>query len=186
VFVGRPPVGDTCPYVDVDNRHAGAMATKHLLDSGRRRLACLAGPLSLASAFDRRQGFLDALADAGLPPGPCVETVYQTESGRRAAERLLAVEPHVDGLFAMSDALAVGAIQALNAAGRRVPQDVAVVGFDNSTLAVSATPPLTTVSQPVAQVAAAAAKLLAGRMSEGEWGPHPVVLPTELVVRESA
>jgi DNA-binding LacI/PurR family transcriptional regulator len=185
VFIGRPPGPKAYPFVDADNRDGSRLATKHLLQAGRRHIACLAGPLSMTPAADRKQGFMDAHAEFGVTPGPCMESYFQADAGFRATERLLAADPRIDAVFAQSDSLAMGALRALTQAGRRVPDDVALVGFDDSPIATRVSPMLTTVAQPVSGLAAAAANLLVERLNTGNWGAHPVILPTKLVIRES-
>jgi DNA-binding LacI/PurR family transcriptional regulator len=110
---------------------------------------------------------------------------FSTDGGRRAMERLLAEDPDIDAVFAANDLMALGALQALAAAGRRVPDDVAVVGFDDSPAAASARPALTTVRQPMVEIGRALARLLVAGIRTGE-PQAPVVLPTEIVRRDSA
>jgi DNA-binding LacI/PurR family transcriptional regulator len=186
VFIGRPPTPEAFPYVDVTNREGGYAATQHLLERGRRYVACLSGTLSLSSMVDRRDGYLAALADAGVEPGPILEGTVGAKTGQETTKRLLAECPELDAIFAMSDTLAAGALHALAEAGRAVPDDVAVVGFDNFATATEVLPNLTTVGQPVDKVTEAAAELLIGYLDTGEWGEHPRILPTELVVRDSS
>jgi DNA-binding LacI/PurR family transcriptional regulator len=186
VFVGRAPTGDAFPWVDVDSVHGGYLATKHMLDRGRRRIACVGGPASMTPATDRHTGFLQAHAEAGVEPGPFLTGVFDQAWGKRAVARLLEEYPQVDGVFAQSDPIAAGLLHGLREAGREVPGDVAVVGFDDSDMARSVFPNLTTIRNPVGDLARAAAQLLLDRLSTGEWGDWPVSLPAELVVRDSA
>jgi DNA-binding LacI/PurR family transcriptional regulator len=186
VFIGRPPSGTDAPYVDADNVHGGYIAAKHLLDRGRRHIACLGGPLSLSSAADRRSGFLQAHAEAGVTPGPYIELPFRGGAPAAAAAQLLADYPEVDAIVAQSDALAAGAVQALASAGRAMPDEVAVVGYDDSATTTPAVPALTTVTQPIGQLAAGAAKLIIDRLKTGEWGETPPLFPTQLVIRQSA
>ncbi len=125
---------------------------------------------------------------AGLDPSPELVEVgdYAQASGHAAAARLLERVPDIDALFAASDLMAFGALEALQAAGRRVPDDVAVVGFDNVPAAATAHPALTTVSQPVVETGRAMTRLLLGRLSGDVVADTHTVLPTELVERASA
>ncbi|MDR2566087.1 MAG: LacI family transcriptional regulator [Bifidobacteriaceae bacterium] len=185
-FVGRPPKGVDAPYVDADNDNGGYVATKHLLDQGRRRVACLAGSSTRLAALDRRAGYLRAHREAGLRPGPYLELGFQAAAAGHAAAELLRSDPAVDGVFAQSDTLAAAALQAAAAAGRRVPEDLAVVGYDDSPTATRVVPHLTTVAQPITQLALAGADLMVNRLRDGEWGTWPRVFPTTLVIRDSA
>ncbi|GGI06749.1 LacI family DNA-binding transcriptional regulator [Egicoccus halophilus] len=188
VVLGGRPIDDQLPvsWVDVDNLGGAELATTHLLAGGRRHVGALAGPPDMVAARDRLTGFRRARAAAGLPEAPTLEAVgdFTREGGARAMRTLLAREPDLDGVVAASDLAAVGALQALAAVGRRVPEDVAVVGFDDSLVAASAQPPLTTVRQPIDQMGGRLVELLCARLA-GESAPRHVVLPTELVVRHS-
>ena len=143
----------------------------------------------MAPGADRRTGWEKALGEAGRAADEALvaEADFTRAGGRAAAEQLLARRPDLDGLFAASDLMALGALDALRAAGRRVPEDVAVVGFDDSELARTADPPLTTVRQPIEQLGAEMARLLVARL-DGDVAPgsyESVVLRTELVIRAS-
>jgi DNA-binding LacI/PurR family transcriptional regulator len=174
--------------VDVDNRGGAWRAVNHLIAGGRRRIATIAGPGELAVSTDRLEGWRDALRDAGLEPLPELVEVgdYAQASGRLAADRLLDRVPDIDALFAASDLMAFGALEALRAAGRRVPDDVAVVGFDNVPAAATTDPALTTVSQPVVETGRAMTRLLLDRLAGAVVTETHTVLPTELVKRASA
>jgi DNA-binding LacI/PurR family transcriptional regulator len=185
VFIGRPPRPDSLPYVDVDNRRGAHLATRHLLERGRRRIACLGGPATLSSGVDRRQGWLDAHHEAGIAPGPYLGGAADTASARDQAQRLLRQHPAIDAIVAYSDAVAAGAIQALRAAGRAIPDDIALTGVDNFATATEVCPNLTTVAQPVPELARAAADLLIGYLQNGAWPAWPRILATELIVRDS-
>jgi DNA-binding LacI/PurR family transcriptional regulator len=176
---GRPVSSLPVPYCDCDNVGGARAAVEHLRAQGRRRIATIAGPPDMTAAQDRLAGYRTALA--GAEPIVAVGD-FTRQSGADAMRRLLDEEPAVDAVFAASDLMAIGALGALRAAGRRVPDDVAVAGFDDIELARFSEPPLTTVRQPVAEVAACIVRMLLGPDARDE----PVVLPTELVVRESA
>jgi DNA-binding LacI/PurR family transcriptional regulator len=182
VLSGRPPRDAArISWVDTDNRAGGRLATEHLLAT-RKRVATITGPLDMSVSSDRFEGYREALAGR---PELVAHGDFGVESGRIAAEELLRREPRLDGLFAASDAMAVGALQALAAAGRSVPGDVAVVGFDDVDLAAAASPPLTTVRQPWEAMTRALVDLLRRRIA-GKGGPEQVVLAPTLVERASA
>ncbi|WFB11073.1 LacI family transcriptional regulator [Streptomyces sp. LX-29] len=172
------------PYVGVDNERGAAAAVHHLLDSGRTRVATVAGPRDMVAGIDRLAGYRTEMEAAELPRYVAVGD-FTRESGARAMRELLAHRPDLDAVFAASDLMAMGALHALRQAGRRVPDDVAVVGFDDIEPARYTEPPLTTVRQPIAHLGRLLARQLL-RLAGGEEVEPAVVLPTELVVRESA
>ncbi|MDR1186042.1 MAG: LacI family transcriptional regulator [Bifidobacteriaceae bacterium] len=186
VFIGRPPDGIEAPYVDADNVHSGYIATEYLLKQGRRRIACVGGPLTMPSAVDRRTGFLQAHHAVGVEPGPYVELDFHSASAAAATVQLLEQRPETDAVFAETDFLAAGVLQGVAMTGRSVPGDVAVVGHDDSATATQVVPQLTTVAQPVEQLGPAAAGLMVQRLRTGQWGEWPQLFPTELVIRDSA
>ncbi|MBL1291728.1 LacI family DNA-binding transcriptional regulator [Streptomyces sp. NPDC057067] len=192
VYGGRPEHpssgGDTpqVPYVDCDNRGGAREAVRHLVSLGRRRIAHIAGPRDQTSALDRIDGYHDVLPDAGSEL--VVEGDFTTEGGARAMAGLLEARPDVDAVFVSNDLMASGALRVLRERGVRVPEDVAVVGFDDMTsVAEAAVPPLTTVRQDVEGMGRLMVRLLMERLNSdtGTW-PESVVTPTELVRRASA
>jgi DNA-binding LacI/PurR family transcriptional regulator len=187
VLVGRPAGAGPASYVDADNRGGARKAVDHLARRGRRRIAAITGPQDMGVGQDRLDGYRDGLAAAGLAAADLVEAGDFTEEGGAAAMgRLLARPgPPVDAVFAASDLMAAGALRALRAAGRRVPDDVAVVGFEDSAVARYAQPPLTTVRQPIEEMGRQAARLLLAKVA-GETGRMHLILDVELVVRASA
>jgi DNA-binding LacI/PurR family transcriptional regulator len=183
VYGGRPLNAEPPWYVDADNRGGARLAAEHLIGIGRRRITTITGVLDTHVGMARLRGFQDALAVAGLDP--LVEHGDFTEAnGTVAMTRLLAAHPDLDAVFAASDSAAVGALRALKAAGRSVPGDVAVVGFDDNVIARYTNPPLTTVAQPIKQLGWEMAKMLVS-LIDGDH-PGPLILPTRLVVRESS
>jgi DNA-binding LacI/PurR family transcriptional regulator len=189
---GGPPVGRGGPgasYVDADNRGGARMAVDHLAALGRRRIAIITGGLDMGVGVDRLVGYRDGLAAAGLGGrgGELEEAGDFTEEGGAAAMTRLLARPGrpVDAVFAASDLMAAGALRALRAAGRRVPDDVAVVGFEDSAVARYAQPPLTTVRQPIEEMGRQATRLLLAKVAGQAGGMH-LVLDVELVVRASA
>ena len=188
VLVGRPPKGAKASYVDVDNRQGAQSAVAHLVGAGRRVVATITGPLDMAPGVDRLNGYRDALAEAGLPADPTLEATgdFTQNGGSLAMERLLAARPDLDAVFAASDLMAAGALAVLAAAGRRVPRDVAVVGFDDSPVATSTTPQLSSVRQPIEEMGHEMARLLVHAVEAAETVPRRVILATELVRRASS
>ena len=142
----------------------------------------------MCAGIDRLEGYRDALSAAGLPvrKGLVGEGDFFEESGHREMARLLARRPDIDAVFAASDMMAAGALQALRESGRRVPDDVAVVGFDDAPIASLTLPPLTTLRQPLDEMTRAAAELLVSRLGNGASKPEAVICPTTLVRRASA
>jgi DNA-binding LacI/PurR family transcriptional regulator len=187
VVGGRPPEGARVSYVDVDNVQGARSAVEHLIKGGRRTIATIAGPRDMPAGIDRLNGYREALRGAGLEPEAALaRSADFTQEGAEAATRaLLKARPDIDGLFVASDLMAVGALRALRAAGRRVPQDVAVVGFDDS-IATTLDPPLTSVRQPIEEMGREMVRLLVDRGSEPAPVPRRVILETRLVVRRSS
>ncbi|MFJ5829321.1 LacI family DNA-binding transcriptional regulator [Streptomyces sp. NPDC093089] len=186
VLFARPPEGSEAAYVDVDHHEGGRLAAAHLLARGCRNPATIRAPRDLPAGEARLAGFRAALESAGRAAPPVAEGGFTVESGAAAMRRLLAEHPRVDGVFAANDLMAQGACEVLRERGLSVPGDVAVVGFDDSSVAVTCRPPLTTVRQPVERMAAAMAELLVGRLQGAAAGPAHLVFAPELVVRESA
>ncbi|WP_407661296.1 LacI family DNA-binding transcriptional regulator [Frankia nepalensis] len=188
VMAGRLLTGGPLDYVDADNVGGARDAVRYLIAAGRRRLATVAGPGDMSVGVDRLRGYREAVREAGdqASAGRVAVGDFTEESGRRATTQLLADHPDLDAVFAASDLMALGALRALREAGRRVPEDVAVVGFDDAALAAYADPPLTTIRQPVELMGQEMVRLLLARIADPYADPTEVVLPTELVVRASA
>ncbi|WP_157250178.1 LacI family DNA-binding transcriptional regulator [Nonomuraea typhae] len=183
VSYGRPAVPVDIPFVDNDNVGGAESAVRYLLDTGRRRIATIAGPLDMIGGQDRLTGYRNVLRESDRRSIVAVGD-FTRESGATAMRQLLRDDPELDAVFVANDLMAVGALQALRQAGRRVPGDVAVVGFDDIEAAKYTEPPLTTVRHPVFDQAAAMVRLL---LSLFENGPRePIILPTDLIIRESA
>ncbi|MER5554473.1 LacI family DNA-binding transcriptional regulator [Streptomyces sp. NPDC002793] len=192
VYGGRPEyrgAGEDAaqvPYVDCDNRGGAREAVRHLVSLGRRRIAHIAGPRDQTSALDRIDGYHDVLPDAG--PELVADGDFTAEGGARAMAGLLDAHPGLDAVFVSNDLMASGALRVLRERGVRVPEDVAVVGFDDmASVAEAAVPPLTTVRQDVEGMGRLMVRLLMERLDSdtGTW-PESVVTPTELVRRASA
>ena len=187
VCSGRPmsPPSTPIPYVDVDHYGGVSQAVQHFLGSGRRRIATIAGPQDMVAGIDRLSGYRAALDAAGLAAHTAIGD-FTRESGVRAMEQLLREDPAVDAVFVASDMMAHGALKALKDAGRRVPEDVAVIGFDDFEISRYSDPPLTTVRQPIVDMGRTMARQMFGLVQDEPNVPQAVVLPTELVVRASA
>ncbi|MEU5634741.1 LacI family DNA-binding transcriptional regulator [Streptomyces rishiriensis] len=188
VMLGRRSGDEYVSYVDADNVGGARSAVSHLLSRGRSVIATVTGPLDMYAARCRLRGYQDALALAGLNSKPSLiaESDFTEDGGRSAMARLLERHPEIDGVLAASDTTAAGALQALRAAGRRVPEDVAVIGFDDFPLAQRTEPRLTTVRQPLEEMGRAMIRLLLEDMEEPSVAYRHVILRTELAVRESA
>jgi DNA-binding LacI/PurR family transcriptional regulator len=172
------------PCVGVDNVGGAAAAVRHLLDIGRTRIATIAGPQDMIGGIDRLTGYRDALRDSARRSIVAVGD-FTLGSGATAMRQLLEDDPRLDAVFVASDLMADGALQALRKAGRRVPDDVAVIGFDDIALAQYTDPPLTTIRQPILEIGRQMARQLL-RLVRGEEIEQTMTLPTELVVRQSA
>ncbi len=184
VVWGAPVAGEPYCLVGTDGRTGGRLAAEHLLARGRERLAVLADPGD-PEAAQRLAGVRDALSAAGLTldPGLIVPAGFDGASAERAAQALVRLGAAFDGVFAASDILAMTVVRALGEAGRRVPEDVSVVGFDDIAPARSFTPPLTTIRQDIARGGALLVERLLGRMA-GE-AVSTTLLPPDLVVRDT-
>ncbi|MFF5258209.1 LacI family DNA-binding transcriptional regulator [Actinomadura viridis] len=186
VLAGRPLGEAALPYVDVDNRGGARSAVRHLLASGRRRIGTIAGPAELGAGVDRLAGYRLAAEEAGMDVAGLVgHGDFGRLSGEHAMNRLLDRRPDLDAVLAASDLMAVGALRALRRAGRRVPDDVAVVGFDDAPVARQVRPRLTTVRQPAEDLGARLVRELRCHAGGRPLGDRGVVLKTRLVVRES-
>jgi DNA-binding LacI/PurR family transcriptional regulator len=180
VALGRS--APTVAYAEPQNAAGARLAVRHLIETGRRCIGAIDGLLHAPCAADRHAGYLTAMREAGLPTAT-EAGYYRRQGGIEATRRLLAEHPDLDAIFAACDLSATGALQALAGAGRRVPDDVAVVGFDGSVLAACANPPLTSVWQPVEDMTAAAARHLLHDQVGGRWR-H--VVPVSLSIRDSS
>ncbi|MFI8277498.1 LacI family DNA-binding transcriptional regulator [Streptomyces sp. NPDC085929] len=184
VFGGLPLIGEPTWYVDADNRGGARLAAEHFARTGRRRPVMITGQVDARAAVAREQGFTDGLTLSGLPLLGVEPGQFTEEGGAEAMERLLRAHPDPDAVFAASDAMAIGALRTLRERGLRVPEDVAVIGFNDLASARHTSPPLTTVHQPVRALGQEMARMLVSAI-EGQR-PSPLILPTRLTVRESA
>jgi len=185
VFGGRPRHTLDVSFVDVDNQAGGRAATEHLIAQGRRHIAHLAGPSRVPSTRERLQGFREAMWNAALRSDMVDGGELDRDAGEMAMGRLLALGHEVDAVFAASDAMAAGAMWALQVLGRRVPDDVAVIGFDDSPIASATQPPLSSVKQPVEEMGRQMARLVLSMSAVRGQSSKQLVLSPELAVRES-
>ena len=188
VVLARPPQGVDVNYVDADNRDGARRATAHLAEGGRRKIATITGPRDMVAGIDRLAGYRDGLAEVRLPVDEqLIATGDFTQSGgEQAMEQLLAASPDLDAVFCASDLMAVGALGVLQSAGRRVPEDVAVVGYDDSPIATATRPALTSVRQPIEEMGREMVNLLAENVEHAQRVPRHIVLATELIRRASS
>ena len=188
VLVGRPPKGSRVSYVDVDNRQGAQSAVAHLISTGRRVIATITGVADTAPGIDRRQGYRDAITEAGLKLDRSLEALggFTAEGAAVAMTHLLETHPDIDGVFAASDQMAASALSVIAASGRQVPRDVAVVGFDDAALATSTTPQLSSVRQPIEEMGHEMARLLVEAVDASDPVPRRVILATELIRRASS
>ncbi len=184
ILIGRHPTLDV-NSLDVDNVLSGRKATLHLVRLGYKRIATITGPQAQVAGFDRYQGYLRALQDSGYPIRPelIIEGDFTEESGYVSMQRLLKFKP--DAVFVASDSMAYGAMRALREANLHIPEDVAVVGFDDIPTSAKTIPPLSTIRQPVQQMGSKAVDMLINIIQTGTKTTQKVVMDTELVVRDS-
>jgi DNA-binding LacI/PurR family transcriptional regulator len=184
--LGGAPVGvEPVSVVDADNRGGARNAVEHLIGLGRRRIATITGPQDMRVGVDRVDGYRDALSAAGLTELVAAGD-FSEESGVRAMHELLVRDPGLDAVFTASDPMAVGAMRVLKEHGRRIPDDVAVVGFDDSATARHTDPPLTSVHQPLEAMGREMSRLLVARIRGETIERSTVILDTHLVTRESS
>jgi DNA-binding LacI/PurR family transcriptional regulator len=185
VFSARP-LGVEVPVasVDVDNVAGARTAVEYLLSKGRRKIGTIAGPLDMTAGLDRLTGYQEVAAEAGMPEAVAYGD-FTADGGEQAAVKLFAGYPDLDGLFVASDLMATAALRVLSELGRRVPEDVAVVGFDDSVMATTTTPKLTTVRQPIETLGARLAEIILAKIGGADL-TSPEIFSTELIIRGSA
>ena len=183
VRFARPTVPLPISYVDVANTDGGRLAADHLVRRGARQVVAISGPLDVPAARDRLAGFEDAMARHGHPYVPARAGNFTYVSGVAAMHELLDEHPDLDAVFASNDLMALGAIAVLHERGRRVPQDVAVVGFDDSSIGALARPGLTSVRQPIEEMAAEMVRILLDHLGDPDHRETSVIFEPTLVVR---
>lgn len=173
--------------VVVDNERGAQLATRHLVDCGCRKIAFISGPMNSCMVIDRHQGYRAALADAGLDVSERLlrHGDFSPQSGYEQTRELLRRGIEFDGLFAANDQMAIGALEAIGQQGLQVPEQVRVVGFDNSFVASIVTPSLTTVDVPKYRMGREAASLLVARIQHPQAPASLVELPVNMIVRQS-
>ncbi len=187
VLIGRPFEEDSdIPFVDTDNVGGGLQATKYLFDRGCKQVATLTGDLEASAGQDRLAGYKQAHLEAGREVNNdlVAQANWNFEIAKTMTLRLLAKNPDIDGIFAANDIMAIAAIAAIQERGRRVPDDIAVVGFDDSLLSQTHRPAITTVRQDIIGLGVAAAETMIGLLQDHE--PKIDVLATEIMIRETA
>jgi LacI family transcriptional regulator len=185
VVLGRPFIPEGANYIDVDNVSAAANATRHLINLGYKRVATITGERNSAVTIDRLEGYKQALKNSGreIDESLIVEGDFTEPGGYTAMEQLLTVKP--DAVFAASDIMAVGAMNAVLNAGLRIPDDVAFVGFDDIPVSTMTPVKLTTIRQPILQFGIKAVELLIDVINNGKKPARRITLETELIIRES-
>lgn len=185
VIWGAPMPEDDLVSVGCDSIAGGRKAVEHLLSLGRRRIGFIGGPQGMVETHQRYIGYQQALEAAGMSlcPERVAFTDFTPAQGVAAAERMLVAEPDLDGLFVCSDFMSIGIMESLRAQGRRVPDDISLVGYDDIQLAEFCSPPLTTIRQPIEQ----GGRLMVAKMLELIDGhaTESATLPINLIVRES-
>lgn len=185
ITIGRHPTNEQINYVDVDNRAGAYQGVSYLLRTGHRRIAVINGPENTIASWDRFHGYQDALRERGLPliHELVAQGDFSDPGGYLAMKRLLPHRP--DAVFVASDAMAFACMRAIQEAGLCIPDDIAVLGFDDIPAAATTKPPLTTVRQPIQRTGSIAAEMLIDMIEHPDPQPRRVVLPTELVIRSS-
>lgn len=180
-------VGDHTSFVASDNIGGARLAVRHLHGLGHTRIATIAGPSATKPGADRTLGFRAEMRELGLtiPPGYEVEGDFYPESAERAMQSMLALPEPPTAVFVAADMMAVGAIRAAQSAGLSVPEDLAIVGFDDIRVAELVSPPLTTIRQDMVGIGLAAGRALVEQIENPDVTPPVLTLPVELVVRES-
>jgi DNA-binding LacI/PurR family transcriptional regulator len=186
VLIGRHPYFLNVLSVDTENREGAREAVAHLVSLGHRRVGVINGQLQMEAAQARRDGYKQALLEAGIAIEPelMVEGFYTEPGAHQAMLKLLDLEQPPTAVFAASDGMAVGALRAIHDRGKRVPDDIALIGYDDLPLAAYTSPPLTSVHQPISDMGAHAVRVLV-ELIRGQSSATSVRLPARLVVRES-
>jgi len=185
VMIGRPEDGANVSFVNADNVIGAYTAASHLVQLGYQRIATITGPLDTTAGLDRQQGYLNALRDRGRGSDSnlMVQGDFTETSGYICMQRLLPHKP--DAVFVASDTMAFGALRALRQVGLSVPNDVAVIGFDDLMPSATSDPPLTTIRQPILRFGTQVVETLIDILNNGLYPARRIVMPTELVIRSS-
>lgn len=185
IFIGRPPDELDYPYVDIDNRQGGRLAAGVLLDAGRRKALMITGPKDMRAPEERSQGFMEVFTQTGgevvVDEGP-----FALQHGYEAMEGCIESGLDADSVFAQSDQIAAGAMQSMREHGVQYPEDVSIVGFDNLEVTNIQPLSLTTIAQPVSDMAKRATEILTSRIETGDWNVRREIFKVRLVTRRSA
>jgi LacI family transcriptional regulator len=188
VQIGRTPEPDQTPlhFVDVDNYGGAITAVSHLIQRGHQKIATITGPQDMAAGIDRLRGYHDCLQQAGITPHPDWISYgnFEPESGYTAMQQLLQASELPTAVFAASDSMADGAYKAILERGLCIPEDIAVIGFDDNKMFTNNTPPLTTMRQPINQLGEQAAELLLQLLNDTASTDNLILQP-ELILRQS-
>jgi LacI family transcriptional regulator len=186
VFVDSDLGSEASDLFSIENREGAAHAVRHMIEQGRSRIGAITGPPGSFDVEERMRGYRQALEDCGLSAGPIVEGAFTQESGYQAGQKIAGLSDRPDAVFACNDYMAMGAMLAFQEAGIRVPEEIAVAGFDDITSARYANPPLTTVRVPVYELGRRAGRRLLERIRADEpLDPEQFRVPHELKVRAS-
>lgn len=187
VYLGRPHESSTgaISFVDSDNVGGGRIAAETLIAAGRRKIGVITGPPAMGVTEDRLAGWTAALEVAGLEPTRIAPGDFQTAGGATAMADLMREDPELDGVFVMSDIMAAGAITTLRAVGKSVPRDISMVSYDDSIIARTLEPALTTIRQPLEDLGALMVRTLVELIDSPGSGPIHRTLPTTLIARNS-
>lgn len=185
VIAGRPLHYENITFIDVNNVEGGRIAVEYLIRLNRTRIAIITGPLDTSPGLDRKVGYEKALEQNGISVDDdlVIEGDFTEDGGYLAAQKLLSFEP--DAIFSASDTMAIGALRAIKEKGLRVPEDIALVGFDDLSPALYADPPLTTIRQPVMRFGYAAVEMLMQCINGDPTPPSSRILDVELIIRDS-
>jgi LacI family transcriptional regulator len=173
--------------VITDNYQSGFLATRYLIENGHRRIGIIRGPSNVTPSAQRVTGYRQALTEAGISVDPELEVTgdFHFGSGYKAAQQLLKTQP-LSAIFACNDLMAIGALSAIREAGLLVPEDISLIGHDDIEMASYTQPALTTVAQPIGELAGTAIQYLLERIKQPDIPPRRTILPNQLVVRQSA
>jgi len=182
-----PLESERCTYVESDNYSGAKTAVRHLIELGHRRIALIGGDEISKTSYDRLRGYQDALMEhqIGVDPGLIRLGYFSKERAKEEAMSLLEQKPDISAFFAVSDEMAIAVMQAVQSLGRRIPEDISVVGFDDIKEAEYTAPPLTTIRQDKYGLGSQAASLLLQIIDNPEFPCQPVTLPCQLIARGS-
>jgi len=175
-------------FVTAENRQGAYRAVKHLIEQGHQQIGTIIGKRTVTTALERLQGYLDALNEAGIAIDPrfILDGQYEEQAAYQATADLLATDEPPTALFVANEPMTIGALRSIREHGLRIPDDMAIVGFDETVWSAQTDPPLTTVAQPTYDMGREAVRLLMRRINEPDAPPLTVTLPTHLIVRASS